>query len=420
LSAERVDRVDVVVVGAGPAGLTAAAELSRRGVERVVVVEREAIAGGIPRHSDHLGYGRRDLRRVLTGPSYARLLTSRAVGSGADLRLRSMVTDWAGDTSLMVTSPQGRYRLDADAIVLATGARERPRSARLVPGDRPNGVLTTGLLQSLVTVHGRTIEGPAVVVGAELVSWSAALTLRHAGVRQVSMVTSYPRPEIQRPLAVAGRSLLRVRLSTSTRVARVIGSDQVEAVELVDNVTGRRWSEACRTVVFTGDWVPDHELATMAGLDGDPAHRGPSVDTGLRTSLRGVFAAGNLVHPVDTADVAALDGRHAAAMVSRHLSGRDNPGTAVPLLVEPPLRWISPGLFRPGDGPPSLARLLLWTDAFAAAPVVEAFQQNRVIGRARLMTSVGPGRVLRVPWRVIRDARASDGPVTLRIDSDVA
>jgi NAD(P)H-nitrite reductase large subunit len=331
-----------------------------------------------------------------------------------------MVTDWAGGTSLMVTSPQGRYRLDAEAVVLATGARERPRSARLVPGDRPNGVLTTGQLQNLVHVHERTIEGPAVVVGAELVSWSAVLTLRHAGVRQVSMVTLYPRPEIQRPLAVAGRSLLRVRLSTSTRVARIIGRDRVEAVELVDVVTGRRWSESCRTVVFTGDWVPDHELATMAGLDGDPGHRGPSVDTGLRTSAPGVFAAGNLVHPVDTADVAALDGRHAAAMVARHLSGRDHPGAALPLLVEPPLRWVSPGLFRPGDGPPSLGRLLLWTDSFAVAPVVSAFQQTRLIGRARLMASVGPGRVLRVPWRVIRDARASDGPVTIRIDSDVA
>ena len=93
------------------------------------MLEREPSAGGIPRHSDHPGYGMRDLRRVMSGPAYARRLTDRALDVGADVRVRSMVTGWAGDSSLWVTSPAGRYRLDAGAVVLATGARERPRRA---------------------------------------------------------------------------------------------------------------------------------------------------------------------------------------------------------------------------------------------------------------------------------------------------
>jgi 2-polyprenyl-6-methoxyphenol hydroxylase-like FAD-dependent oxidoreductase len=138
------ERADVVIVGAGPAGLTAARYLRAAGVPSVLVLEREAQPGGIPRHSDHLGYGLRDLRTVLSGPAYARRLAELADAAGADIRLATTVTGWAADRSLLVTSPQGRRRIDTRTVVLATGARERPRSARLVPGDRPDGVFTTG------------------------------------------------------------------------------------------------------------------------------------------------------------------------------------------------------------------------------------------------------------------------------------
>jgi len=142
------ESADVVIIGAGPAGLTAARCLRSLGVPSVLVLEREAQAGGIPRHSDHLGYGLRDLRTLLTGPGYARRLAGLAADAGADIRLSTMVTGWAGDRSLLVTGPGGRRRIDARAVVLATGARERPRPARLVPGDRPDGVFTTGQLQN--------------------------------------------------------------------------------------------------------------------------------------------------------------------------------------------------------------------------------------------------------------------------------
>ena len=183
----------------------------------VVVLEREAASGGIPRHSDHTGYGMRDLRRVMSGPAYARRLTERAVGAGADVRVQSMVTGWADDSSLWVTSPAGRYRLDARAVVLATGARERPRSARLVPGDRPTGVFTTGHLQNHVHEHGHELGGlggTAVVVGAELVSWSAVLTLRDAGCRPVLMTTEHRSTGVVRgasPCPDASRSPSRWR-----------------------------------------------------------------------------------------------------------------------------------------------------------------------------------------------------------------
>ena len=131
------DHCDVLIIGGGPAGLTAATELARD--SRVIVLERERAAGGIPRHSDHTGYGVRDLRRVMSGPSYAKLLASRAIEAGADIRTDTMMTDWVGDRSVVVTSPQGRYQITAEAIILATGAiptKPRSRTSRVSRNPR--------------------------------------------------------------------------------------------------------------------------------------------------------------------------------------------------------------------------------------------------------------------------------------------
>ncbi|MCW2837142.1 MAG: bedA, partial [Marmoricola sp.] len=121
-----VEKVAVAVVGGGPAGLTAAASLAPGVGGDVLVIEREAQTGGIPRHSDHLGYGIRDLRRFIGGPAYARRLTAMARDAGAVLETEAMVTGWSGTRRLQVTSPLGRRVVEADAVVLATGARERP------------------------------------------------------------------------------------------------------------------------------------------------------------------------------------------------------------------------------------------------------------------------------------------------------
>jgi len=406
---------DVVVVGGGPAGLTAARELRSRGARSVVVLERETEAGGIPRHSNHTGYGVRDLRRVMSGPSYARKLTDNAVAVGADVRTQSMVTGWDGDRTLWITSPSGRYRLQGRAIVLATGARERPRAARMVSGDRPPDVLTTGQLQNLVYGHGRQLGGTAVVVGAELVSWSAVLTLRHAGCRTTLMTTRHARPEAYAVFTVAGRSALSTPVATRTSVTRIIGRDHVSAVEVQELDTGTRRIVPCDVVVFTGDWIPDLELARLRGVEMDVGHRGPVVDTGLRTSAEGVFAAGNLIHPVDTADVAALDGRHVAEQVANHLTGAPPRQQGLQITAREPFTWVSPSLISSPAIAPPRSRVLLWSTEFRALPIIEVSQAGSVICRRRIPWPVSPGRVFRLPWSMFASADPDRGEVVVSL-----
>jgi thioredoxin reductase len=406
---------DVLIIGGGPAGLTAAASLAGRVPGQVLVLDREAHAGGIPRHSDHLGYGIRDLRRFITGPEYASRLVERASRAGATIRTRAMVTGWTRDGAAEVTTPQGRFTVRAKAVVLATGARERPRAARLVPGDRPPGVLTTGQLQNLVHLHDKAPGSRAVVVGAELVSWSAVLTLREAGCRTVLMTSEHPAPECYPALTVAGRLALRVPVATRTRVVGIVGRGKLEAVELEHLGTGRRRVVPCDTVVFTGDWIPDHELARLADLTLDPASLGPQVDTALRTSRAGIFAAGNLVHPVDTADVAALDGRHVALQVLAFLQETSWPSDGVRLQVEAPLRWVSPSILRMADPAPARRRLLLWTDRLVRAPQLSVHQDGTEIAHRRLPWPAAPGRVFRVPSAVLDRVDPGGGDVTISV-----
>ncbi|MHC3388583.1 FAD-dependent oxidoreductase [Streptomyces lavendulocolor] len=300
--------VDVLVVGAGPAGLAAAARLAARGAGTVEVLEREP---------------ERDLAGV-------RRRVDAAVRAGAVLRAGATVTGWSGPLTLDTTSPSGRERVTARAVVLATGARERPRAARLVPGTRPAGVLTGGQVRRAVD-RGQPVGTRAVVVGAEPDAVRAVRTLRGAGVRVVAVVTREP---WRRPGAVTGR----LPVLRGTEVAEILGRGRLSGVR-VSHRDGRGTTLACDTLVLTGDWVPEHELARSGGVALAGGTRGPAVDGASRTTVPGVFAVGGLVRPGGPAGGAAAEGRAVAGPVLAFLSGAEPwPGTVVPVEGGAPLR----------------------------------------------------------------------------------
>jgi thioredoxin reductase len=437
----------VVVVGAGPAGLSAAAELRRLGVGSVLVVDREGEPGGVPRHSWHTGYGLRDRHRIMTGPGYAQALASAAVAAGADVRLGTTVTGWgaglglaggsgahaprgsgahaprgSGAHAVSMTSERGIETVHAAAVLLATGCRERPRAARLVPGDRPAGVMTTGELQQRVYLGQQRLSGRALVVGAEHVSFSAAVTLAHAGAQVVALVTEYERQQSYAAFRLGAALRWRVPVWTASAVRRVVGRGQLAGVE-VERAGAVRFVP-CDIVVFTGDWIPDHELARTAGLAMDPGTRGPVVDTSLGTSVPGVFAAGNLVHAAETADIAALSGRHAARHIAAALEAcgaLGGPGVgarasgalgavgALPVLVDPPLGWISPNAITSAASPP-LGRFVLRSQVFRQMARLEVRQDGRLLARSRPVRMV-PGRPVHLEAGWLARVDLTGGPV---------
>jgi len=411
--------VDVLIAGAGPAGLAAAIELRRLGVGRVLVVDREAEAGGVPRHSAHTGYGLRDLHRVMTGPAYARHYARAAVRAGADVRAGTTVSGLSRSPigpglSATLTGAGGIETVTAAAVLLATGCRERPRAARLVPGGRPPGVMTTGELQQRVYLHGQRLPGRAVVVGAEHVSFSAMLTLAHAGADVVALVTDQPRQQSYAAFALAAAARWRVPVRTSAAVRRIAGRGRLDGIELADLRTGAVSFVGCDTLVFTADWIPDHELARLAGTQIDPGTCGPAVDTALETSIPGVFAAGNLVHAAETADIAAVGGRHAARQIAAALRGTGPPRTArIPVTVAAPLSWISPNAISAGGPPPARGRFLLRSGTFRRMARLEVRQGGRVLATAR--ARLVPGRPVHLDAGWMNRAGPSAGPVQVTL-----
>jgi thioredoxin reductase len=403
-----------VVIGGGPCGLAAAIELRRLGIEPVTVIEREREAGGIPRHSEHTGFGLRDLRTVLSGSRYAERYRELAAAAGVELVAETMVTGWEGPRGLKVTGPDGRRDVEPPAVLLATGCRERPRSARLVPGSRPAGVMTTSMLQQLVHLRGERIGKRAVIVGAEHVSFSAVATLAHAGASVAGLVTDLRKHQSLAAFRVGAAVRYRAPVWTRTAVTNIRGTDRVESVELTELDSGRTREVECDLVIFTADWIPDHELAVMAGCELDPGTLGPLVDPAFRTARRGVFAAGNLVHPAETADLCALDGRHAAAPIAAYLRGAGEWPAHIRLAARSPLAWVVPNLLLGTGHPPPRGRFLVRSQGILRRPRITVRQDRRELWSGRLRRLV-PGRSAHIPagWSAAVDPAGGPAVVAL-------
>ena len=404
-----------VIIGGGPCGLAAALELRRLGIEPVTVIERERQAGGIPRHSAHTGFGLRDLRAVLSGPRYAERYRELAAESGVEVISETMVTGWEGARRLKLTGPDGRSEIEPPVVLLATGCRERPRSARLVPGSRPAGVMTTSTLQQLVHLDGRKVGKRAVIVGAEHVSFSAIATLAHAGASVAGLVTDLPKHQSLAAFRAGAVLRYRAPVWTRTAVTEIRGAERVESVEITELDSGRTRDVDCDLVIFTADWIPDHELAVMADCELDPGSLGPLVDPGFRTTRPGVFAAGNLVHPAETADLCALDGRHAAGPIAAYLRGGRVWPEHVRLATRSPLAWVVPNLLLGPGHPPPRDRFLLRPRGILRRPRIIVRQDRRELWSGRLRRLV-PGRSAHIAagWSARVDLLG--GPVVVEVE----
>lgn len=396
---------DVLIVGAGPAGLSAAIELRKRGVDKVLVVDREKDAGGIPRHCHHTGFGIRDFYRVMSGPAYASRYVRLAEKSQVNILTETTVTGWCSSTHVKATRPDGLAEIRASAVVLATGCRERPRSARLIPGSRPAGIFTTGALQNFVYAHHHPVGKRALVIGADHVGFSAIMTLKHAGVDVIAMVTDFAHHQSYFAYKLISADRYRVPIWTDLKVSSILGRKRVEAVELMNVKTGYTRQVECDTVVFTGDWIPDYELGYAGGIELDKHSSSPRVNLKLQTSMKGVFAVGNLIHAAETADVAALSGRYAASCVQDYLMSDNWPAAdAISIEVDAPISWVSPQVIHPGGYTAPHGHFILRVMKFLIRPTLTIWQGRRLIWRKQYSRMV-PNLPIHVPdeWLKLLD-----------------
>lgn len=414
---ERTLDCDVAIVGGGPAGLAAAIELARAGVGRVLVLDREREAGGIPRHCAHSPYGLREFGRLMVGPAYARRLVAEARAAGAEVMTGATVTALKPGPRLQVSTDEGLAEVTARRVLLATGVRETSRAARLIGGVKPGGVLSTGALQGLVHLEGLKPFRRPVILGTELVAFSALLTCRQAGIRPAAMVEPGDRPTARWPAALLPR-LLGVPLHLCTDVVAVEGDARVEAIVLAD-AAGKRTRIPADGLIVTGRFVPEAALVRDSALALDPRSGGPVIDQFGRCSDPAYFAAGNLLRPVETAGWSFAEGRRAGAAIAADLAGHlPDPASAIGLDIEgDPLKYAVP------------QRLVApWTASKLAHGGIQL--RLRRAARGQLILTCGgravwsrridslPERRIILPLDGVPSA--PDGPLVLRLEEDPA
>ncbi len=357
MAADPPARADVVIVGAGPAGLAAATWLRRQGAGSVLVLDREPQAGGIPRHCGHFPYGLREFRRLMRGPDYAARLLSEARAAGAEIRTGCTVLALHPGPRLTVTSDRGVADITAARVLLATGVRETPRAARAIGGTKPGGVLSTGALQGLVHLEGLRPFRRPVILGSELVAFSAILTCRHLGIRPAAMIEPGPRTVARWPAGLFPR-LLGIPLHLSTELVSIEGDETVTGVVL----RGRGGTErhlAADGVIVSGGFRPEAALVRASHLALDPGTGGPQVDEFGRCSDPAFFAAGNLLRPVETAGVCWAEGRAVARAILHSLRSApgDAAGAATVSIAGPALKYALPQRIAASGAPAALPAL---------------------------------------------------------------
>ncbi len=338
------EHCNVAIVGGGPAGLATATELARSGITDVVVLERESLAGGIPRHCGHSPFGMREFGRCYNGPRYAKNLVRRARNAGVDVCLNTTVVSAGKDGILTLSTRHGVSILNANRVVLSTGARETPRAARLVSGQRPLGIVTTGALQSMVYLQQKKPFTRALIIGTELISLSALLTCRHANITPLAMLEKSDRMTAHSGLQLLPK-LLGVPIYFQTRISEIIGTKRVEGIRML-NACGTIEDLQCDGIVFSGRFTAESSLARNGHLQVDTHSGGPVIDQFGRCSDPVYFATGNLLHPVETAGWCWKEGVHLAHCVRLSLAGRLDDGEHVPIKFDSPMiKYIVPQNF---------------------------------------------------------------------------
>ncbi len=336
-----VEGCKVAIVGGGPAGLSLATALCGRGLRGVVVIERAPDAGGIPRHCGHYPFGLREFKRLLRGPQYAQRLVQAALAAGVDIRTGTAVTRLHPGGRLSLSHSEKAYDLQAERVVLATGAREASRAQRMISGARPMGVISTGALQGMVFLQGLRPFRRPVILGSELVSLSALMTCRHAGIKPVMMLEEGPHllaRTIMRPYP----ALRGVPMRFGVQDIRIVGHKTVAAVGFTD-ASGQTQQVAADGVLVSGHFRPESALIYDSHLAIDPATGGPQIDQFGRCSDPHYFACGNLLRPVETAGWCWQEGHDTAKRLLADLAHPARSPASVALRVDDSrLRYVLP------------------------------------------------------------------------------
>lgn len=320
---------DIAVIGGGPAGLAAAIEARKHGVDNILLIDRDTELGGILQQCVHNGFGLHIFQEELTGTEYAERFVTELKELGIEYKLDTMVLNVTGDKVITaVNKTEGLINIKAKAVILAMGCRERTRGAISIPGTRPSGILTAGTAQRFVNKEGYMVGKNVVILGSGDIGMIMArrLTLEGARVRLVAEVLPYPGGLVRN--IVQCLEDYDIPLLLKHTIVDIKGKDRIEGVTIAEvdenrkPIKGTEQYYECDTLLLSVGLIPENELSKSAGVELDPVTGGPIVNESMETTVKGIFACGNVVHVHDLVDYVTEESRKAGRNAARFVMGR--------------------------------------------------------------------------------------------------
>lgn len=321
-------KYDIVVIGGGPAGLAAAIEAKKSGVNSILVIERDRELGGILQQCIHNGFGLHVFKEELTGPEYAERFIDELKLLGIEYKIDTMVLEISENKCIKaMNTKDGFMNIEAKAIILAMGCRERTRGAINIPGTRPVGIFTAGTAQRYINMEGYMVGKKVVILGSGDIGLIMArrLTLEGAEVKAVAELMPYS-GGLTRNIVQCLEDY-NIPLLLSHTVVEIKGKDRVEGIVIAKVDENRKIIKAtekyyeCDALLLSVGLIPENELSKTAGIKLDRVTGGPIVNETMETSVKGIFACGNVVHVHDLVDYVTEESKRAGKNAAKFVKG---------------------------------------------------------------------------------------------------